>query len=495
MKTLNVLFVYFIHGLNGQNKDFMNIKIKLEETFEKLFNDDENNRDVKNKIFSYCTNSNSGMGSTFPLEVMFENDFKEYTHYFENTLVKSVKRAVESIGSDVECNIYISLSGHSLGGNVARGTITKLYSPYSKENSGETFENFFEYIKKEYPFIKDVKPCSYLSLSSPHLGSLIAESNETSKLMKKAEKKLVKTFCNNVIGDVGKELTFQDEKVGKKSNMENSNKSQANKISKYAVINCCDKASMDALARFPNRTLTAFLRYDLQVKYCSAMGCIETPMPTVLDNNKEILIDDGVNDTRIVMLSGFNEDEVLEYYQKEVFNENVSKNFYYNNTKIVSSPDIDNQINRALLRKKIRMENKKEHSSKNEDKNDKAVATDDFSFNDYQENANNIKKNYETMEDEFVIDNINETEIPVALIKLFNQISFRRVSMDFVVPYGVLRMLTHGLCLDVDFILARRACIRNMAEKTKSFYTHLLIADFIRTSEQRDTYSLTSLFI
>jgi len=99
------------------------------------------------------------------------------------------------------------------------------------------------------------------------------------------------------------------------------------------------------------------------------------------------------------------------------------------------------------------------------------------------------------MEDEFVIDNINETEIPVALIKLFNQISFRRVSMDFVVPYGVLRMLTHGLCLDVDFILARRTCIRNMAEKTKSFYTHLLIADFIRTSEQRDTYSLTSLFI
>jgi hypothetical protein len=94
------------------------------------------------------------------------------------------------------------------------------------------------------------------------------------------------------------------------------------------------------------------------------------------------------------------------------------------------------------------------------------------------------------MEDEFLIDNDNQTKIPVALIKSFNQIPFRRISLDFVVPYGLLRMLTHGLCLDIDFIFARKAYIKMMAEKTKSFYSHLLISDFIRTSEQTDTFSL-----
>jgi len=397
MKKINVLFVYFIHGLNGQNKDFMNVKIKLEEIFHKLFNVNENDGNIQNVVYSYCTNSNSGMGATFPLETMFENDFKEYINYFEKSLVNNVKRIVEKSGDNdgVECNLYISFSGHSLGGNVARGTIAKLYSPYTKEGSGESFENFFEYVKKEYPFISNVKPCSFLSLSSPHLGSLVAEPNEASKLIKKAEKILVKTFCNVVIGDVGKELTFQDEKIEKKSSTKNSSDSIKNKISKYAVINCCDKTSMDALARFPNRTLTSFLRHDLQVKYCSAMGCIETPLPSILSNNKEILVDDNHNDTRIVMLSGFNEDQVLEYYETEVFNEKVSKNFYYNNTKIVSSPDIDNQINRALIRKREKTKSKKNHSilrSLSEEKSNNTIEIQNITFNDYYENKENISE-------------------------------------------------------------------------------------------------------
>ncbi|OUM61591.1 hypothetical protein PIROE2DRAFT_62418 [Piromyces sp. E2] len=353
MRKLNVLFVYFIHGLGGENIDFINVKVKLEETFDKLFKDDETYSDVKNIIRTYCANSNSGMESTFPLEVMFENNFKEYTKYFENNLIRSLNREKDKYSDfkDVECNIYISIIGHSLGGNVARGTITKLFKPYLKNII--TYENFFEYIKKRYTFITNIIPCSYLSLSSPHLGSLISEPNETTKLIKRIEKKIVKTFCNVVIGDIGKELTFQDEKVKAKTNKT----SEENVIidnSKYALINCCSKESMEALARFPNRTLTAFLRYDLQVKYCSAMGCIETPLPSIIKNEKDILIN-RKNDARIVMYSGYNEGSELEYYQRELFNEKVSKNFYYKNTKIAPSPDIDDQIRRTLTIKREKM--------------------------------------------------------------------------------------------------------------------------------------------
>ncbi|ORX46908.1 hypothetical protein BCR36DRAFT_413854 [Piromyces finnis] len=469
MKKINILFVYLIHGLGGENKDFVNVKVKLEGTFDKLFKDDENDREVKNIIACYCSSANSGMKSTFPLEIMFENDFKEYTKYFENNLIKTIRREKDKYNknNDIECDIYISFSGHSLGGNVARGTITRLYRPYIKNE--KNYDNFFEYIKKEYSFITNVIPCSYLSLSSPHLGSLVSEPNETSKFIKRTEKKVVKAFCNLAIGDVGKELTFQDSKVKSKA----SNDSIHNdKSSKYSLINCCSKESMEALSKFPNRTLTAFLRYDLQVKYCSAMGCIETPLPSILKNEKEILVKDSENDTRIVMYSGYEEGSELEYYQKELFNEKISKNFYYNNTKVVASPDIDDQIKKAIINNKEKINTVSENSSSNN-----KISEEDT-------------KNYEEMEDEFLIDNDNQTEIPVALIKLFNQISYRRISLDFVVPYGLLRMLTHGLCLDVDFILARRACIKMMAKKTKLFYSHLIIADFIRTSKQTDDYSL-----
>jgi len=365
MKKLNVLSCYLIHGLGGENKDFTAVQQNLEKTFEQLFKKDDDN-EVSNIINCYRTSANSGMKSTFPLETMFENEFNEYIKYFEDTLIKDLKSNESKYNKfeDVDCEIYISFSGHSLGGNVARGLITKLYSMYTKDN--ENYENYFEYIKKEYSFIKAVKPCSYLSLSSPHLGSLVSAPNETSKFIKKLEKKVVKSFINIVIGDVGKQLTFQDDKiVSKTDNKDTQNNSDTTKDkqpSKYSLINCCNKESMDALARFPNRTLTAFLRYDLQVKYCSAMGCIETPLPSILENEKDILIDDKTNDTRIVMYSGFEGSE-LEYYQKELFNEEVSKDFYYKNTKVVPSPDIDDQIKRALINKRKQNEKNKEQTN------------------------------------------------------------------------------------------------------------------------------------
>lgn len=482
MKKLNVLLCYFIHGLGGSNEDYKNIKLQFQETFNKLF-PDENDKEIKNIVNIYCTNANSGMKATFPFEIMFQNEFQEFTQYFENTLVKDLKRDASKYNNfeGVECNIYLSFSGHSLGGNVARGLITKLYSTFTQKD--ETFDNYFEYIKKNYTFLTNVIPCSYLSLSSPHLGSLVSPSNESSKFMKKAEKFVVKGFLNTVVGDVGKELTFQEnEKKSNKTNKNNNNNNNSNNNSnnninnnndsndnnneenkskkyKYRIMNCCSKEEMEALARFPNRTLTAFLRYDLQVKYCSAMGCIESPYPSILENEKDILIP-GVNDTRIVMYSGFNEGEELDYYQKEVFNTKISKDFYYDNVKVVPSPDIDDQIKRALANKKE--QEKKNNNNNNETKEDIPLT------------------HYEEMEEEFLIDNENETEIPVALIKLFNRIPFRRVSLDFVVPAGLLRAYTHGLCLDVEafFIGAK---IKKMANKTKNFYCNLLIADFIRT--------------
>jgi len=465
MKKLNIYFCYFVHCLGGNNKQFVNIAEKTEELFTNLFNCNEEN-ETKNIISWYCNEANSGFRSSSALEIMYDNAFKEFIEYFEEKFVKNLKNDEEKYNKfeGVECNVYLSFIGHSIGGNVSRGLISKLYSPFT--NNSQTFENYFDFIIKKYPFISNILPCSYIAISSPHLGSLVTSTKEpNSKFSKNAEKFVVKNFTNIVVGDVGKNLTFKDEKLKKTIPIKETSEEQ---LSKYALINNCSKKAMADLGRFPNRTLTAHLRNDVQVKYCSAMGCIETPYPHLYKHEKERLVNDKINDVRIVMYSGFGEGSELDFYKKEIFNEKVSPKFYYDNTtKYIPDIDIDEQIKNALIMKNIQQNNKE---------------------------FLNIPNNYEELEDVFVTDNDGQQDIPVALIKKFNQISFRRVSFDLLVPFHW-KLYTHGLDLGFppDSFIKPNAYMRCIIKKIVPFYANLLIADFIKTSEQSNTYSLNNL--
>ncbi|ORX46145.1 hypothetical protein BCR36DRAFT_332024 [Piromyces finnis] len=464
MKKLNVNFCYFVHCLAGRKTHYENLKVETENLFKKLFVNEED-KDTKNIVACYCNEANSGFSSNFSLEIMFDNAYNEFINYFEETFIKDLKKDEDKYNKfeGVECNIYLTFSGHSIGGNVSRGLINKLYSKFLKDN--ETFDTYFQYIQKKYSFISNIIPCSYIAISSPHLGSLVTKNREANiKFIKRSEKTVVNIFTNTVVGDVGKELTFQDEKVKKPkpTSTEQEIENMEEKISKHVLINHCSKKAMAALAQFPNRTLTAHLRNDVQVKYCSAMGCLESPFPHIIENEKELLIKDSTNDVRIVSFSGFGENEELEYYQKEVFNEKISPAFFYPDTKYEPNIDIDKQIKQAL-------ENKSQT---------------------YQDN----KENYEEMEDVFVTDNDIQQDIPVALVKKFNQISYRRVSLDLLIPFSK-RLLTHSLDLGypTDSFFKPNAYTTKISNKCISFYSHLIIADFIKTSGQTDTYSLSSI--
>jgi len=363
MKKLNVNLCYLVHCLGGKASTYDNIKESTEKLFEKVFVNEED-KDTKNIFVCYCNEANSGFTSNYSLEIMFDNAYQEFIQYFEETFIKNLKNDEEKYNKfeGVECDIYLTFSGHSIGGNVSRGLITKIYSKFSKNN--ETYDNYFQYIQKQYPFITNIIPCSYIAISSPHLGSLVTkDAEENIKHMKRSEKTVVKLFTNTVVGDVGKELTFQDEKVKNPKKVKNASTEQVNedteeKISKHVLINHCNKKAMEALAQFPNRTLTAHVRNDVQVKYCSAMGSLESPYPYIINNEKELLVADNTNDVRIVSYSGFGEE--LEYYQKEVFNEKISPNFFYPNTKYEADiTNIDEQIKQSLLNKK----NKKSNST------------------------------------------------------------------------------------------------------------------------------------
>jgi len=450
MKRLNVVSFYFVHGLFASAARFNNVIVNVNDLFKRLFKEEKDG--IKNIHSCYSAQTNAGRDAIYSLNLMIEKAFDEYIYYFEDILLNGLisRRRKYNNYKDIECFIYLSFTCHSLGGNVTRGIIHKLYSPYIRDN--QEYENYYEYIKSKYTFITDIIPCSYLTINTPHLGSRVAAPSEVGGIGNKIERYFVQRFCNK-IDAIGKELTFFEEEITDEENMENNkdieieinsekdsslvneedeisisdknknnnknrnnnnnnnnninknknnngsttstttiqedtnsssskeknknkNKNKKNKdkdvkikkLSDSILMKYCEKGPMENLARFPNRTLTGLLRNDMMVKYCSALGCIETPLVSMQKNEKDILIKKKNNDTRIVMYSGYNTGSELEYYKREIFNDKVSKNFYDNNTKEVISLGIDKQIKDALKsREKKNKSKKKSKVNLNED--------------------------------------------------------------------------------------------------------------------------------
>ncbi|KAG4103199.1 hypothetical protein H8356DRAFT_1647346 [Neocallimastix lanati (nom. inval.)] len=447
MKELNILYCYLVHGLDRSKDDYGFIKQRTEELFGKVFENQEN-KEIQNLIYCYCSTSHTGLKSRDHLIVTSRNDFIEFKEFFENTIIKELNDNKEKYNNfeGVKCNIYISISGHSLGGLISRGLIKNIFSVYTFDNV--QYDNYLDYLKKVNSFITDIKPCSFLTLSSPHLGSLVSGASTTSSIQKKIEKIGTHVFCDYLISNIGKELVFKDDKI--KNN-------EYFKDNKPILYQFCEKEYIeDALAKFPNRTLTGFLRYDLQVKYCTAFACIESPLEELKQEKDSIIPDENKTvDTRIIAISGYNDGPEFDYYKKGLYNEKVLEGFYYDNTRILEPPNIDEQIKQNLIKK-----------------------------GENPDDANDESKNI------FLVDNECQSEIPIYILKKFNSIPYRRVSIDLLLPRGLDRVGTHGACLGTKWTIFDKECIRNMAKKTVNFYSSVLIADFIWTSGQNDLYSL-----
>lgn len=330
MKNINILCCYYVHGMEGSRRDFLLLKEKVEETFNLLFKNSGNN-DNYNFHYGYCSNDNSLLKTHSEYKLLIKRSFKELNKFLEKKVLIHFKNENEEKFNKFEntqCNLYFSIIGHSLGGLISRGVIKQIYSSYKNENV--IYENYFDYLKSKFPFVTAIKPCSFMTLASPHLGS--RANNESGGLYKNFEKTAYRVYCSQFLlsGNIGKIFIYQD-------NQENDEKP--------VLIQLSQKEYMDACGKFPNRTLISCVRHDLPVRFCSTIGNLDHPINQFAEEH--ILLEDGINDTKICSYSGYEESN-LDYYQKEVFNEKVSKNMFYKNTKLLPPPNIDEQIKTAL---------------------------------------------------------------------------------------------------------------------------------------------------
>lgn len=448
MKVVNILYCYFVHGVDRTKADFEVIQKKTEEIFQNTFNHQED-ADVKNLIYGYCSTSHTGSKSRDHLCVTSKNDFIEFGEYLEKTILKELQEKYNWEGEGIQCNIYISITGHSLGGVICRGLIKNIYSTYSPKEGEENvqYDSYPDYLKKTYPFLTTIQPCSFLTLSSPHLGARVAEPGKAKSILKKLEKFASRVSTDYLMSYVGKELAFRDDRI--------KNNEYYEKKQQPVLFQFCDKDYMDALAQFPNRTLTGFLRYDVQVKYCTAFACLENYMKDWKEEKDTNVFDEKAVGTKIIAISGYQEGEEWEEYKKFLYNEQVLKDFYYQDTRILEPPNIDEQIKNNLIRN--------------------------------GENPEEISE--EDLNKRFLTDNENQCDIPVYALKHFNSIPFRRVSIDLSLPSGMDRLGTHGQCLGSKWTMFDRE-FKEISGKTVNFYGSLLVTDFIRTSKQQENHAI-----
>jgi len=342
MKAINVLYCYYVHGVDRTKADFEVIQQKTETIYREVFNktEEEKEGDIKNLIYGHCSESHSGSKSRNHLCVSSKNNFIEFSEYLEKTILKELQEKYNGVA----CNIYISIVGHSLGGLICRGLIKNIFSPYTPPEGKDKniqYDSYPDYLKKTYSFLTTFQPCSFLTLSSPHLGARVAGPGKTKRFLKKLEKIASRISTDYLMSYVGKELTCLDDRIKNNEYYQNQHP---------VLFQFSDKEYMDALAQFPNRTLTGFLRYDVQVKYCTAFACLENYMEDwKKEKDTNVFDEDGVG-TKIIAISGYQEGSEWEAYQHFLYNERVLKDFYYQDTRILEPPNIEEQIKNNLIR-------------------------------------------------------------------------------------------------------------------------------------------------
>ncbi|OUM61581.1 hypothetical protein PIROE2DRAFT_12361 [Piromyces sp. E2] len=349
MTTVNLLCTYYLHGLDGSEKDFQKLKGKVEETFNALFSSPKENSSIVNLNYGYCSGNNAHRKSHAEFSVLSEISFKELAQFLEEKVLDSFKKDHEekiNFETVQHYHLYFSIVGHSLGGLISKGVIKSIFSKFEKDNT--TYDNYFEYLKQKYSFLSDIKPCSFITLSSPHLGSLTGkESGAISKRIIRFGSNFV---CKFLAGSIGKVFLYRDAKGDEKP----------------VLIKLCEKDYMDTYMKFPNRTLIGCIRHDIPVKFSTAMGSIDMPLPEYEKNH--LLIENNTPDTNILSYSGY-DDVLLEYYQKEIFNEKVSKDMYSSSTLNIPPPNIDQQIKDGLER--LKKKDNKDITNKKYEKIDK----------------------------------------------------------------------------------------------------------------------------
>jgi len=594
MKEQNLFLCILSHGVNSSKYDLELLESKIEKLFNSslcIDNKEERKKDnykekkfkhghsssinvllnsnIENNIYIINSNCNSYIKSHYSIEVLAKNLLNEVKQKLETEIFPSFEKKIISkytnsnendnnselqvnnkeklnetkkikyneeekkiLFEECQCNLYISVLGHSLGGLIMRYFIKLLYDTNSNiNNAGSSIENvndeiynslsFIDCIKQKHSYIKRIIPCSYISVSSPHLGSCIPSIQTGVQLKSKITNGFQSLVFSTILGESGRELNIPKSSLlgnilwrnnnnnasSSKSSSENSSKEGSsrrlnllgnngrsgsrlglrlllrkdtnnsnnnsteslNKDSKEpendqdfndfkGIESLNNSEFLGKLEKFPCRTLIGCLRNDCFVRYVSALATVIDPNKTLKEEKK--LISDYKEDVKLISYSGFEEegnDEMNAFYQKRLFEPKYPLNIVDKTTEKVENPDITGEIKRMI-------DELNEEMAKNR-RNKKPPI-----------NYNNIDDNV------IYVDKENNNEFNLKIAKAINTLSFRRLSIDFQTYNYILQLMTHGFIIGKNLPCDSRT--KELMNKMVNYIATLVIVDYLWISKQ-----------
>ncbi|KAJ3334161.1 Nin1 binding protein [Blyttiomyces sp. JEL0837] len=201
---MKVLVVVSVNGVHGFASDWDNFALGLSAQFNELIPTKikDSNIDSNVRFFHMSSQASQGFQTHHGLIVMGERLATEIVEWMK-------KIVFTSLPQDQKHDIYFSIVGHSLGGLIARSALKLLVST----NPSDSTKSIFQLCQSNSTIIQSFNPLSYISISTPHLGSRRAKPKETkdnARWGKLLWVGLLSTVASYGFGLSGKEMMLLD---------------------------------------------------------------------------------------------------------------------------------------------------------------------------------------------------------------------------------------------------------------------------------------------
>lgn len=600
MKKQNLFVCILSHGVNSSKYDLELLNSKIQKSFNLAFGNEkkeEKNKehkkekrnsnhygDLDNTIYCINSNCNSYIKSHSNIEILAKNLLNEVKQIFENEIFPSfekkilekyskiklvnnienseVKRANNKEKSnennkykyneeerkilfeDCQCNLYISVLGHSLGGLILRYFIKLLYDKNSIINNNNNNDScsslndinkeiynslsFIDYIKQKHSYIKNIIPCSYISVATPHLGSCIPDIHTNVQFKSKITNGFQSLMFSTLLGDSGRELNISKNSLlgnilWRNNNNNNTNKSNSNsskseienkeensrKInlkgshsrsgsrlglklllrkesnsSKDEYNKSTDDISSSSESNFNNQIINDFNGIDvlnnteflnkLEKFPCRTLiGCLRndcfvryvSALATIIDPRQKLQEEKK-------LIPDYKEDVKLISYSGFEEEGNDEMNAFYQ--KRLFEPKYPLNIVDTTTEKeenpdingaiKKMIEELNEERSKN-----RRTRNNLFDYNDINSNV-------------VYVDKENNNQYALKIAKAINSITFRRLTIDFQTYNYILQLMTHGLIIGKSLPCDSRT--KELMNKMVNYLVTLVMVDYLWISGQ-----------
>ncbi|ORX41803.1 hypothetical protein BCR36DRAFT_587742 [Piromyces finnis] len=530
-----------IYIINSNSNSYIKSHYSIEILAKNLLNEVKQNLEneifpaFEKKIISKYTKKEDK--NTQNKEIHNENNNKENSNEIKK--IKYSEKEKKILFEDCQCNLYISVLGHSLGGLIMRYFIKLLYDSNNNINgtsnsSSNSIENvndeicnsltFIDGLKQKYPYIKNIIPCSYISVASPHLGSCIPSIQTNTYLKSKITNGFQSLVFSTLLGDSGRELNISknsllgnilwrnnnnndvsnskslltsennskdDRKLNffshhgrtgshlglrlllRKDNNSNSSSTESlNKENEKNVNNTEIDQNFDDFKGIESLNNSEFLDKLENFPCRTLIGCLRndcfvryvSALATVIDPNKALKEEEK-------LISDYKEDVKLISYSGFEEEGNDEMNAFYQ--KRLFEPkyplNIVDKTTEKIENPDIAGEIKRMINELNEE----------------SDNNRNKKPliNYNNIDDDvFYVDKENNNQYSLKLAKAINTLSFRRLSIDFQTSNYILQLMTHGLIIGKNLPCDSRT--KELMNKMVNYIATLVIVDYLWISKQ-----------